>query len=118
MKKLICVIAAICLWHISFSQTVPLDSVKFYVGKTITVCSKVKSTYISKSDKPVTTLSFGEAYPNATFTAVIFSKDLSSFKYAPVDFLQEKEVCITGLVSIYKDKPQIVLSSEEQVKLK
>lgn len=107
-----------CLSKITFAQTIPLDSAKYYVDKTITICAKVQSTYTSKGDKPVITLSFGAPYPNATFTAVIFSKDLASFKYAPADFLKDKEICITGQVAIYKDKPQIVLTTEDQIKVK
>ena len=41
MQKIFSLIISICLWQISFSQTVPVDSVKFYEGKEITVCSKV-----------------------------------------------------------------------------
>jgi hypothetical protein len=117
MKKILMFITSICLWQISFSQTVPLDSVQFYVGKTITVCSKVQSTFVTKGDKKTTYINFGKPYPNNTFTAVIFSSDSANFKYIPSEYLKEKTVCITGKVALYKDKPQIIVKKEEQIKI-
>jgi hypothetical protein len=115
MKKIFLFITSICLWQISFSQTVPLDSVQFYVGKTITICSKVQSTFVTKGDKKTTYINFGKPYPNNTFTAVIFSSDSANFKYIPLEYLKEKNVCITGKVALYKDKPQIIVKKEEQI---
>ena len=117
MKKLLLFITSICLWHLSFSQTVSLDSLSNYVGKTVTVCSKVQSAYISKGEKKTTYLSFGAAYPNAIFTGVIFEDNLSKFKYTPSEYLKDKNICITGKVSIFKEKLQIIILSEEQIKV-
>ena len=117
MKNYLLLITSICLWQISFSQTVPLDSVQFYEGKTITVCSKVQSTFLAKGEKKTTYINFGKPYPNTAFTAVIFEGDLANFKYIPSDFLKDKNVCITGKVVIYKGKPEIIVSKEEQIKI-
>ena len=116
MKHLFTLITSICLWQISFSQTVPLDSVQFYEGKTITVCSKVQSTYVTKGEKKTTYINFGKPYPNNTFTAVVFETDLQNFKYTPSEYLKDKSVCITGKVELYKGKPQIIVKKEEQIK--
>jgi hypothetical protein len=118
MKGLFLLITTLCLTHISFAQTVPLDSVKFYEGKTITVCAKVQGTFESNGAKKNIYLSFGKPYPNATFTVIIFEGDLTNFKYKPADFLKDKEICVSGKVEFYKDKPQIVVKKEEQIKVK
>jgi hypothetical protein len=117
MKKLLLLITSICLWQISFSQTVPLDSVTNYAGKTITVCSKVQGTFVTKGDKKVTYINFGKPYPNTTFTAVIFEDDLPNFKYTPSEYLKDKQVCLTGKITIYKGKPQMIITKEEQIKI-
>ena len=117
MKNLFLLITSICFWQISFSQTVPLDSVQFYEGKTITVCSKVQGTFVTKGEKKTTYINFGKAYPNNTFTAVIFESDLKYFKYIPSEVLKDKNVCITGKVELYKGKPQIIVKKEEQIKV-
>ena len=117
MKKLLLFITSICLWQISFSQTVPLDSVTNYEGKTITVCSKVQGTFVTKGDKKTTYINFGKPYPNTTFTAVIFESDLPNFKYTPSEYLKDKQVCLTGKITIYKGKPQMIITKEEQIKV-
>jgi DNA/RNA endonuclease YhcR with UshA esterase domain len=117
MKKLLILFLSICLTQISFSQTVPLDSVINYEGKTITVCSKVQSTYVTKGDKKTTYINFGNPYPNTTFTVVIFEGDLLNFKNTPSEYLKDKNVCITGKVKIYKGKPEMIVNKEEQIKV-
>ena len=117
MKKLLILSISICLKQISFSQTVPLDSVINYEGKTITVCSKVQSTYVTKGDKKTTYINFGNPYPNTTFTVVIFEGDLPNFKNTPSVYLKDKNVCITGKVKIYKGKPEMIVNKEEQIKI-
>jgi len=117
MKQILLLITSICFTQISFSQTVPLDSVANYQGKTITVCSKVQSTYVTKGEKKTTYINFGNPYPNSTFTIVIFEDDLVNFKYAPSEFLKDKNVCVTGQVKIYKGKPEIIVKKEEEIKV-
>jgi len=117
MKKIFLVSAVVCLTQIAFSQTVSLDSVAKYEGKKVTVCSKVIGTHVSSGEKKNTYLNFGKPYPDNTFTVLIAADDLSKFKYVPAEFLTDKNVCITGTVVIYKGKPEIVVTSEEQIKV-
>ena len=117
MKKLFFVIPAILLSHLSFSQTIPLDSVSKYEGKTITVCSKVLGTQVSAGEKKNTTLNFGKPFPDNTFTVFISETDLPNFKYNPSEFLKDKTICITGTVKMYKNKPEIIVTKQEQIKV-
>ena len=116
MNKFILLFAFAMFAQFAYSQTVPLDSVKYYEGKSITVCSKVIDTYEAKTGEKTTFLNFGKPYPNSTFTVVIFEADLPKFKYTPSVYLKGKEVCITGTVKIYKNKPEIIVSAPEQIK--
>jgi micrococcal nuclease len=105
----------ICFTHIAFSQTIPLDSVIKYEGKTVTVCSNVIGVYKSKGKYGGTYLNFGKPYPYQTFQVVIFKKDLGNFKYIPFEYLEQKNICVTGTVIIYKGKPEIIVTKEEQI---
>jgi micrococcal nuclease len=55
------------------------------------------------------------AYPNDLFTVVIFAKDKSNFKEAPEVMYNDKNICVTGVVKKYKDKPEIIVSSPDQI---
>ncbi len=102
----------------TFAQkTVPLDSIAKYDGKTVTVCAKVLGTHLTTGDKKTTYLNFGQPFPNSTFTVVIFESDLANFKYAPSEFLKDKNVCITGKVEMFKGKPEIIVKKEDQIKV-
>ncbi len=75
-------------------------------------------TYETKGKNKTTYLNFGKPYPNSTFTTVIFGNDVKIFKYIPVDYLKDKEVCVTGRITIYKGKPQMIIRKEEYTQIK
>ena len=91
------------------AQTIPIDSVSNYIGKTVKVCDKVYGTHVSKGEKKTTSLNLGANFPNQKLTVVIFEGDLSMFSYKPEIFLKDKNVCVTGKIITYKDKPEIIL---------
>jgi DNA/RNA endonuclease YhcR with UshA esterase domain len=97
------------------AQNVSVDSVQYYIGKTITVCDKVYGTHVTKSAKSATYLNLGANYPNNKLTVVIFEKDLPSFGYVPSIFLKDKNVCVTGKVLLYKDKPEIIVNDSKSI---
>jgi hypothetical protein len=39
------------------------------------------------------------------------------FDKAPEELFKDKEVCITGRIELYRDKPQIVIRSKEQIQI-
>src|ERR1039458_751928 len=86
MKKLFLFFVAISLAQISFSQTVPLDSVAKYEGKKITVCSKVIGTHVSSGDKKNTYINIANPHPHNTSTVMISDDDAVKFKYVRADF--------------------------------
>ncbi len=90
----------------------PMDAGN-YNGKTVTVKGFVADIY--KSDK-VAYLNFVEKYPNNPFTAVIFARQFEDFP--DINKLRNKDVEVTGRVSIYKGKPQIILNNPSQLKVK
>lgn len=117
MKKILLISALVFISQFAFSQTIPLDSVYKYKGKTVTVCSKVVDIYMSKDKKGGTYLNFGKPFPYQTFQVVIFKKDLGNFSYNPFEFLEQKNVCVTGEVIFFKGKPEIIATKEAQIKV-
>jgi len=60
-------------------------------------------------------LNFGNSYPKQLFTVVIWESDIKNFKYIPAEYLKGKNICVNGLVEIFKGKPQIIVKSQNQI---
>ncbi len=56
----------------------------------------------------------GRPFPNATFTAVIYGDHRGKFG-TPETALRGKRVCVTGQISDYQGKPEIVLTEPSQL---
>ncbi|MEO8150262.1 MAG: hypothetical protein ABI723_21690 [Bacteroidia bacterium] len=112
MKKLL-VIALLLSATLVKGQQATVDT--SMVGKNLTVCGFVDNVGQSKSSK-ITFINFDEK--DSPYTGVIYAKDTVNFtEYKPMEFLKGKNICISGVVSIYKGKPQIVVSSPKQIKI-
>ena len=82
-----------------------------YQGKVVTVKGFVAD--VTKLEK-VAYLNFVKRYPENPFTAVIFADKFSDF--GNIEMFENKTVEVTGRVSQYKGKPQIILNSPNQIK--
>jgi hypothetical protein len=118
MKKLLVCIAFLFCAHVSFSQTVQIDSLAKYAGKKVTICSKVTGTHVGKGDMQNVSLNFGKPFPDNACSAYISADDVANFKYKPEEFLKDKDVCITGTVKMYKGKAEIVVTGPDQITIK
>jgi DNA/RNA endonuclease YhcR with UshA esterase domain len=83
-----------------------------YVGQRVVVEGTVAAVFVSQSGN--TFLNFGAAYPDQDFSAVIFADNASSF--GNVEQLEGKRVAISGVVRIYRGKPEIILRSADQLR--
>lgn len=89
----------------------PLEATD-YMGKSVTVKGLVADVY--KSDK-VAYLNFVRKYPDNPFTGVIFAGKFDEFgdlmKY------ENRNVEVSGRVSTFRGKPQIILDRKSQIKI-
>ena len=93
----------------------PKDAEK-YVGKTATVCGQVVGTkYLEASGRKPTLLDFGKPFPNQEFVAVIFGDDRTKFG-EPEKACLKKDVCVTGEITKFRNKPQIIVNERNQLK--
>ena len=60
-------------------------------------------------------LNFDKKYPRNTFSGVIFSDSFS--KVGDLDIYKNKNVELKGTITQYKDKPQIIINSKNQIKI-
>ena len=90
-----------------------------HVGDSVKVCTKIYGgRYFEDSKTSPTLLNAGAKFPNAPLTLVIFGNKRTAFKNKPETYYIDKEVCITGKIILYKDKPEIILESEDQIVVK
>ena len=97
------------------SQTkVTAKEVVNYVGKEVTLCDSV---YSARAMENISLLNIGGKFPKEVITMVVFKSDKPKFESEPVELYQNKRICVTGKVTLYKDKLQIVVNDPKQVKV-
>lgn len=84
-----------------------------YIGKTVTVKGFVADVYQSEK---VAYLNFVEKFPNNPFTAVIFASRFDDFP--EIIKFKNKDIEVTGRVSMFKEKPQIICNTPKQIVIK
>jgi DNA/RNA endonuclease YhcR with UshA esterase domain len=87
---------------------------KAHVGQTVTVEGEVSNVH--KIASGLIFIDMGGRFPDNVFTAVIMAAD--SGKFPDVEGLNGKSVDITGLIRLYKGKPEILLKDPAQLKAK
>jgi endonuclease/exonuclease/phosphatase family metal-dependent hydrolase len=83
------------------------------IGKMALVAGKVTNVNTAGN---VTFVNFDDQRP-ARFTAVIFKKDLTNFPIPPKEMYSGKIVQVSGTISVFKDQPQIVVTTPAQIKV-
>jgi len=116
MKKTGLTLVILFVAAISFAQTsIKLDEVTKHTGDSVTVCGKVSDLrYFENSNKQPTFLNIGDKYPNQQLTVVIWGETRKLFT-SNVEEMKGKEICITGRIILYKEKPEIVIDNPGQI---
>jgi S1/P1 Nuclease len=78
------------------------------IGKNVTICSRV---YSIRATPAITQINLGAKFPNNPVTIVVFAKDYSKFHQPLAEMLFDKNICVKGIVELYKGKPQIVVDN-------
>ncbi|TWI77929.1 hypothetical protein IQ13_4170 [Lacibacter cauensis] len=120
MRLPICTFMLFFSFVTSYAQTnIPLEEAVKHVADSVTVCGKVSGArFLETAKNTPTFLNLGPAFPNNALTIVIWSDVRKQFETAPEVLFKDKEVCVTGRIELYKDKPQIVLRRREDLKVK
>lgn len=92
--------------------TIRSSSAGDHIGQNAAVIGYVADVHITKK---VAYLNFDNKYPKHTFTGVIFARSFSVFDN--IEQYEGKTVQLTGEISEYKGKPQIILENKNQIKI-
>jgi hypothetical protein len=90
---------------------------KNHVGETATVCGRVASTHFAEKVKGLPTfMNLDMPYPKQIFTIVIWGTDRPKFGN-PERTYRDKNVCVSGKITIHLGKPQIIPSKPSQIQI-
>jgi micrococcal nuclease len=119
MKQVFAVIALLLSTAALAQKEIKIEELSQHIGDSVTVCTKIYGgIYLDHSKGAPTFLNAGDSYPNAPLTIVIWEDARKQFKEQPEVFYKDKEVCVTGKVILYKEKPEIVIYEEKQLVVK
>jgi len=111
--------AALSLWTLSAGAVTvnPVDSMS-QVGHTARVCGLVASASYEPLTRAhptfLTLVSSDRPNSSGTLTAVIFGTDRAKFG-TPEISLQGQRICVTGFVSFFRQRAEMILSDPRQV---
>ena len=101
---------------LAIGETLSAKEAKDHIGETATVCGTVASTKYEKAARGSPTyLDFDEPYPNQVFAIVIWGKDRSKFG-EPEKSYAGKRICVNGVITSHRGKPEIVAKDPAQLK--
>jgi hypothetical protein len=95
--------------------TITPEEASAHAGETATICGAVESAHFApRSRGQPTFLDFGRPYPNETFAALIWGSERPKFG-EPEITLQGKRICVTGMIRLYRERPEVILNNPEQL---
>jgi len=110
-KLILFLLLFIGITSVSYSQdTISSKDAKDFIGETKIIRGIVASVFVS--NKGTVLINFDDAYPNATFVAVIKTGS-SGVSYA--DVKKGSIMTISGKIEEYKGKPEIILNDQSQI---
>jgi len=118
--KLAIASTAVGLWAISAGAVTvtPADAMS-QVGRAAKVCGVVTAAVYEASSRAhptfVTLISPDQPSANRALTAVIYGTDRAKFGGNPEAVLQGQRLCVTGFVSFFRQRPEMILSNPAQV---
>jgi DNA/RNA endonuclease YhcR with UshA esterase domain len=118
MKKIIVLTTFISLiaYAVSAQTRIAAKDAAKHLKETVTIADKVYSTKLIGNTNMVL-LDLGGEHPNQFLTVVIKGEDRARFNGKPEEYYKGRDVTVTGKLIDYKGKPEIVVSSPDNLKL-
>ncbi len=99
----------------TFKNGIDISAVDENVEKKVTICNRI---FTIKYLPSITQISLGEAYPKNKLTIIVFAKNYANFTMPIEDYFKDKDVCVTGKITEYKGKKQIIIESPNDIEFK
>jgi hypothetical protein len=100
-------------------KSIKLQDIAQHVGDSVLFCSKVYNTrYYEASGKKPTVLDVQSDFLDPLVNVVILEEDRKKFLYPPEKVFLNKDVCISGVVTMHNNVPYIFIHNREQIQVK
>lgn len=104
--------------EVKVKKTLTPDEALQHAQESNIVCGVVASgKYLDSSKSKLTFLNLGRPFPDQPFTVMIPEAVRLKFKEHPEEFFKGKTICVTGLITINREKPQIVINDPSQIQI-
>lgn len=113
MKNILSVVLCLSVFNSFAQKEIKVVDAKNHVGETVRICTKIYGGKFLERDT-LTLLNAGGFYPDAPLTIVIRANARKEFN-KPEEHYKGAEVCVTGKIELFKDKPQIEVTTKEQL---
>ena len=113
MRNLLTLIISLVCFNAFSQETITVAQAKDFVGKEVFLTGKVAGTkpMTSKVGNPLLLLDIDKVYPDNEMTIVIFHEVLEKGKFTEAT-LQNKSVKVKGIISMYKERLEIIVRDE------
>jgi TonB family protein len=99
-------------------QKIDVKDIRQHIGDSVSFCSKVyKTRFYEASANGPTLLDVQADFTDPFINVVILKKDRWKFGNAPEKRYINKDVCISGVVTLLNDIPYIQIQEREQIKM-
>ena len=118
MKKLYILFSLIAFSQLASAQVYTPEEAAKHVGDSVQVCGKIfGGRFFETSNGSPTLLNMGAAFPASPLTIMIPGDVRTKLGYIPEAQLKEKNICVWGRVTLFKDRPEIIIHDVSQLKV-
>ena len=114
MKIIIIVLLSLATFSSVAQKEIKIEDAKNHVGDIVKICAKIYGGKFLEKDT-LTLLNAGGNYPDAPLTLVLRPNTRKEFETDPILYYKGRQVCITGKIELFKNKPQIVITTKNQI---
>ena len=104
-------------FYVNAQKLISIDSISNYLGQHVVICDNVADVFEPTDRVKNAYINFGGKYPDHKFTIVIFEEDIPNFAEIPVSYFKDKIICVQGMITFFREKPQIVARNPEQIQV-
>ncbi len=100
------------------ANSIPLDRLTAYAGKQVRTCGQVfRVRYLTTFANTPTYINIGAPYPESPLTLILWQNVRDNLSYVPEEKLDGKTICVTGTITLYKGKAQMVVHKESDIQI-